>query len=620
MHEVQVLLYDQGEKVAAFTFDKPVELGRQIKSTEVLYATQPTTEGTDRLVIARLNEDSISKRHARLEPLADGRVRVTNLSAVQPIRFEVPAGLQLLPQERRDIDLPQLLRLGISRVVRVQSPVAEEEQSVSSLGVATLPPGSMRSSRFPAMGLPSLPAKEMVDWFNQVMELFQSSATPKEFFDRATRAVVDLLGLDTGRVLMLYEGEWSQQASYSSSNVPPRAMRPSWTLLGKLVQRKAPCFESPGALTVVPASMTGLEGLVAAPILDRGGKVIGALYGERQLRPTGKGFLSAQATVGELEARLMELLARALAAGLDRIRPEAEARANLALFEQFFTHEVARFLVGNRDWEKWSRRPITLLFCDVQGYSRIIGKLSALGAQEVMAKWCRAVLDKMSASVLDRQGVLIDYIGDGLLAMWGAPGDQPDHAARACEAALIMLEGLDELNREWAESMGKIGEKIDVTIGVNSGDAHVGNIGSKYKFKYGAQGDPVNIASRVQTANRYFKSRVLVTGSTRNDPAVRDRFLMRRLGTALLKNISEPVDLYELAAEGRVDMPAWKEEYERALELFDQKSFRPAARILAQRRDLHEEDGPALVLLSRAVNAGVDGPAAHHPVWRLADK
>jgi hypothetical protein len=117
-----------------------------------------------------------------------------------------------------------------------------------------------------------------------------------------------------------------------------------------------------------------------------------------------------------------------------------------------------------------------------------------------------------------------------------------------------MLEGLDELNHEWKEWMEKIDETIDVTIGINSGEAQVGNIGSKYKFKYGAQGDPVNIASRVQTANRYFKSRVLVSGSTRNDPGVRDRFLLRRLGRTILKNIPEPVDLFELDGAGRIDM------------------------------------------------------------------
>jgi adenylate cyclase len=187
-----------------------------------------------------------------------------------------------------------------------------------------------------------------------------------------------------------------------------------------------------------------------------------------------------------------------------------------------------------------------------------------------------------------------------------------------------MLEGLDELNHEWKEWMEKIDEKIDVTIGINSGEAQVGNIGSKYKFKYGAQGDPVNIASRVQTANRYFKSRVLVSGSTRNDPGVRDRFFLRRLSRTILKNIPEPVDLFELDGAGRIDMPGWKEEYERALEMFEEKEFRPAASILAsilaQRRAMHLEDQPALVLLSRAVNAMVDGPAAQHPVWRLADK
>jgi adenylate cyclase len=201
-----------------------------------------------------------------------------------------------------------------------------------------------------------------------------------------------------------------------------------------------------------------------------------------------------------------------------------------------------------------------------------------------------------------------------------SPADQPDHAARGCEAALAMLEGLLGLNERWADLMKRLGEKTEVHIGLNSGTAQVGNIGSRFKFKYGAQGDPVNIASRVQTANRYFKTHVLISGTTRNDPSVRDRFLTRRLGRALLKNVREPVELYELGDEDGTDMPGWKEEYEKALELFEKNDFRAAARILAQRRGQREEDGAALILLSRAVQAMAEAPTADHPVWRLADK
>jgi adenylate cyclase len=619
MAPAQVLLYEQGEKVAALTFDRPIELGRQIKSNEILYSMQCNPAAPDRLVVARLSEDSVGRRHARLDPLGDGRLRVSNLSTVQPIRFELPAGLPLAPGESREVALPQLLRLGTSRVLRLQLPEPEEEPAVASLAGVTMPPGKLRASRFPGLGMPGeVPPQELVAWFTQAMDLFQGIASSEEFFDRAARAVVETVGMDMGRVLMLEEGEWKSRAVASASNAPRAPRPPSWTVLGKLLQRKAACFETPGSLSSAPGSMSGLDAVVAAPILDRGGAVIGALYGERHQKLAA----GAATPVSQLEAMLVELLARSLAAGLNRLQPEADARNAGQLLEQFFTREVARYLVGKNDWEKWHRRPITLLFCDICGFTRIIGKLAAAGEQDVMSRWCRDVLDVLSASVLERNGVLIDYIGDGLLAMWGAPADQPDHAARGCEAALAMLEGLVDVNERWADLMRRLGERTEVHIGLNSGVAQVGNIGSRYKFKYGAQGDPVNIASRVQTANRYFKTHVLISGTTRNDPSVCERFLTRRLGRALLKNVREPVELFELCDEHAADMPGWKDDYERALDLFEKNDFRTAARILAQRRGQREgeEDGAALILLSRAVQAMADAPPGDHPTWRLADK
>jgi adenylate cyclase len=206
------------------------------------------------------------------------------------------------------------------------------------------------------------------------------------------------------------------------------------------------------------------------------------------------------------------------------------------------------------------------------------------------------------------------------MAMWGAPEPHSDHAARACRAALDIYAGLPELNRRWEATMKRIDEVTDLMIGVNTGMTLVGNIGSQYKFKYGAQGDPVNIASRVQGANKYFKSRLLISGSTRDEAIKHDEFSLRKLGTVRLVNIAEPQDVYELAPPGRGDWPGWRDEYERALDLFERQDFRPSSRILAMWREHHQEDQPALVLLARAVNAMVSGVPKGHPVWELEGK
>ena len=122
---------------------------------------------------------------------------------------------------------------------------------------------------------------------------------------------------------------------------------------------------------------------------------------------------------------------------------------------------------------------MTLLFADVRGFSRISERLGPAGT----VNWINDIMGALSTCVLDHQGVLVDYIGDELIAMWGAPKEAPDHARRACRAALDMLAKLPELNERWRSTLK---EPMGLGIGINTGVAQVGNTGSAYKFKYGA--------------------------------------------------------------------------------------------------------------------------------------
>ena len=142
-------------------------------------------------------------------------------------------------------------------------------------------------------------------------------------------------------------------------------------------------------------------------------------------------------------------------------------------------------------------------------------------------------MQHLTARIMESSGVVVDYIGDGLLAMWNAPLEQPDHAALACRAALAMRDGLPELNRRWE---GRLGKPIGLGIGINSGAALVGNTGSHQKFKYGPLGHTVNLASRVEGATKHLGVSLLLTGSTRN--SLGSSFATRRLCRARVVGIS----------------------------------------------------------------------------------
>jgi hypothetical protein len=201
------------------------------------------------------------------------------------------------------------------------------------------------------------------------------------------------------------------------------------------------------------------------------------------------------------------------------------------------------------------------------------------------------------------------------MALWGAPVEQRDHAQRACRAALEMLDHLPRLNEEWNT---RLKLPMDVGIGVNSGMARVGNVGTSTKFKYGALGNTTNLASRVQGATKHLKTRLLITRATKD--LLNSHFASRRVGHARVVNIKEPVELFELAHAAK---PVWSPlqmEYESALSKFETGNFRTAIRVLGNLLNEHPEDGPALVLLSRAVGCMVQDPGPDFHLWELPGK
>ena len=225
------------------------------------------------------------------------------------------------------------------------------------------------------------------------------------------------------------------------------------------------------------------------------------------------------------------------------------------------------------------------------------------------------MLSTLSDCVQKHQGVLVDYIGDELMAMWGAPEAQPDHPERACLAALEMIESMPALSARW---QGPLGEPTAVGIGINTGIARVGNTGSRRKFKYGPLGDTVNVASRVQGASKYFRSSLLITQACRD--RLGPQFQLRRLGQVRVVNISDPIELFELCPAGEPDVRQRATAYEEGLLAFESREFRKSSRILGRLVDTHPDDGPAIALLARAIAYVVDEPETFDPAFRLAGK
>jgi adenylate cyclase len=185
------------------------------------------------------------------------------------------------------------------------------------------------------------------------------------------------------------------------------------------------------------------------------------------------------------------------------------------------------------------KRDCTVLFSDIRGFT----SLSESMAPEALVKFINGYLSPMTRIVFEEGGTLDKYIGDALMAFWGAPVPQEDHALRACRTALRFLDALEQLRRSWrAEGL----PEIEIGVGINSGPMVVGNMGSDLRFDYTVMGDAVNMASRLEGANKIFHTTIIVSEETWT--RIASQATGRRLGSLRLRGRSEAVRVWELLA------------------------------------------------------------------------
>ncbi len=182
------------------------------------------------------------------------------------------------------------------------------------------------------------------------------------------------------------------------------------------------------------------------------------------------------------------------------------------------------------------RREVTVMFIDLEGFTSIAEKLDA----QVLASLLNDYLSEMSEAILKEQGTLDKYQGDAVMAFWNAPLDQPDHALRACRAALRCKDRLAALRRNWFEQTG---QEPRIRIGVHTGVCIVGNMGSKQRFDYTVLGDTANLASRLEGVNKVFGTTVLVSEDAWSHTD--GKIAGRTIGQVTVVGRVEPIRVFE---------------------------------------------------------------------------
>jgi class 3 adenylate cyclase len=612
----QIHLYVGNRLVHSGELTMPTEFGRQSDDDSGGIYTPQLRNGSVRIAIAQKQLTDMSRQLLMLIPLPENRIRVENRGK-QIIYIANQDALR--PAQQREIPIPADLTV-FDRRIQIVPPQAlpkPTETVLLSMNDPVAPPGAPRdsisiplSSNLPLAEKLSAPEREqLVRWLGGVTSVLQSAIGSPDFSERAAKEMVELIGLDSGRVLDLTsEGGWNIVAAYERD--APANRQQAWVpvrdLLRRVMIEKKTCWTTPLDLAADTSSRVGLMAAVAAPILDRKGKVIGALYGDRRKKHTVSGEL-----IGQLEATLVETLARGVAAGKARLEQERAATSMQARFEQFFTPELSRQLASNPDLLTRRDTEVSVLFCDIRRFSAI----SEDRGPEITMQWLSDVMSSMADCAAIYDGSLIDYIGDELMVMWGAPADQPDHATRAAHAAIKMADRCAELDLKWRE---RLGHPTNIGIGINTGIAHVGNVGFERKFRYAPFGNTVNLASRVQGSTKYLGTTVIATEATFKQ--LKTKMLSRRLCSVRVVNIEQPVMLYELCNENDAAADQLCERYEAALSYYEKQELPSAIRILSEILRGRPDDGPTLLLLSRGVEALRHPDSTFNPVFDLPGK
>ena len=274
---------------------------------------------------------------------------------------------------------------------------------------------------------------------------------------------------------------------------------------------------------------------------------------------------------------------------------EREKKKIRGAFQYYLTASVVEQMLKNPDKLRLGgeKKDLTVLFSDIRGFTQISERMTP----EALVKFLNEYLTKMTDIVFKYDGLLDKYMGDAIMAIWGAPLDQPDHAPRACYTALDMVDELRVLQAKWAaEGM----PRLNIGIGVNAGPMVVGNMGSDRRFDYTVMGDSVNLGSRLEGLNKVYGTNIVVSEMTYE--RVREEILGRELDAVRVKGKDQPVKIYELIvrrSQASSEQKARVEEFQAALADYRNRQWPRALQTFQAILEKQPQDGAAKLYVER---------------------
>jgi adenylate cyclase len=249
---------------------------------------------------------------------------------------------------------------------------------------------------------------------------------------------------------------------------------------------------------------------------------------------------------------------------------------------------------------------ITAFFSDIEGFTPISEKL----APEALVELLNEFLTEMGDIIIANSGTMTEFPGDGIVAMFGAPVPLENHEQSACNACIQMQQRLETLREKWQQ---EINLTIRMRIGLCSGPAVVGNVGSKKRFSYGMIGDTVNAASRLEGVNKVYGTYTIISGDTYNN--IKGNIVVRKLDTVKVVGKDESIDIYEVigyAEDVDESMNSIFDLYAKGLLAYQNQNWRKAMGYFKKALEIRPQDAPSKTMYTRCEDYIVNPPP---PDW-----
>jgi class 3 adenylate cyclase len=367
----------------------------------------------------------------------------------------------------------------------------------------------------------------------------------------------------------------------------------------------------------VSAIVTGVAavlGFMFAMMVGSGitGPVLRLLEGTREIE-AGRLDQSISVTtrdeIGQLSAAFNRML--------ERLRQNQRIRDT---FGRYIDPRIAEGLLGETAIAatEGQRRVMTVMFCDMKGFTALSEGVTPQGLVKIMNRY----LSTMSAPIHAHRGVIDKYIGDGIMAYWGPPFvEEAEQAKCACSAAIDMISRLDTLRKELPELLGlrTIPLDCDLRIGIATGETLVGSIGSEYMMSFTVMGDTVNLAARLESANKAYGSRCLISETTANICSA--DFEVREIDRVVPAGQSYQQTIYEIM--GRKDAIAPEQtqlraRYAAGLTAYRERRWDEARAAFAAALEAAPDDGPSIAILARIADLKQNPPPENWDgSWRM---